>query len=780
MKEFLLLPIVPVILYILLILVLLGVAIIIIKNIIRIIIAMHEEKEAAKGTVQLSDLKNKSVVTKTNAIRAMVAPDGVDPGPNSYFIISDGGRDVYIRTLTLSKLPKRTRFANTFVELMDFPNCTSSVYVCPISESTMSSKLNKHIMITDSEYIGAAGEPNRQRQLQQQYAESMRWAREIETGDNKFFNVGFLFSLYANSVDELNAISDSFRSLAIKKNIEISNCFALQAESYLANGPFNFAGNKKSGIKYHILDKKSVSTIYNYTQSTFSHKTGIPLGYDLFTHKPVIFDPYNHKSFVGAIYGPMGYGKSASIKMIVDRASLAGYRFAAVDSQTLKGTNGGEYNPVARLLNGVVFQLSSAADNILNLFDVRESKVLIRDESNPLSGTEQRALELNEKITLIVDSLLTIIQNQKTITDASMYVRMSKILTECCKVVYAQKGIYHGQPDSLYEERSIDGGLTVKVLKELPTLSDFYKQILRMELKNADISLDKIYSLIKDGLSDCIRGVYYCTESTSVQDNAGDDNSHNLRFFTKEEYEKLPVDQKDHMVKKYNLSEVIKVEGTSPYFDGQSTIDAAEKCPFINIDISQLPEGPKKTTARQIALGWINECIINKNSEDISSAEKLLIICDEVHENYKYEYGRKTIESIVRTGRKRNVAMLLSTQTISEYDEYPETRRILDLISFHFIFAQPHGEKETLKSKFGFTDSQINYIMNYIGQGGQNADASEASKHLGECCLFDKEQKQCCFLKIVYFAQHEASSVETRAEAVQQLYNIKPMAGANS
>lgn len=773
MRDFILSPLCTVILYILLLIVVLGLVIIIAKNIIRIIVTMHEEKEALKGTIQLSDLKNKSVTAKTNAVRRMVAPDGVDPGPNSYFIINDAGRDVYIRTLTISALPKRTRFANTFVELMDFPNCTSSVFVCPISESTMSSKLNKHIKIVDSEYIGAAGEPNRQRQLQQQYAESMKWAREIETGDNKFFDVGFLFSLYADSPQELNRITDSFHSLAIKKNIEVSNCFASQAEAYLANGPFNFSGNQKSGINYISLDKKCVSTIYNYTQSTFTHKTGIPLGYDLFTHEAVIFDPYNHKSFIGGIYGPMGYGKSASIKMIINRASLAGYRFAAVDSQTLKGTNGGEYNPGARLLNGVVFQLSSAADNILNLFDLRESKVLIRDVSNPLSGTEQRALELNEKITLIVDSLLTIIQNQKTITDASMYVRMSKILTECCKVVYAQKGIYHGQPDSLYEERSVDDGLMVKVLKELPTLSDFYKQILRMELKNTDSSLDKIYSLIKDGLSDYIRGVYYCTEPTSVEGNTGGDNTHNLRFFTKEEYEELPVDQKDHMIKRYHLSEVIKVEGTSPYFDGQSTIDAAEKCPFINIDISQLPEGPKKTTARQIALGWINECIINKNSEDISSAEKLLIICDEVHENYKYEYGRKTIESIVRTGRKRNVSMLLSTQTISEYDEYPETRRILDLISFHFIFAQPYSEREVLKQKFGFTDSQINYIVNYIGQGGQNADDSEASKHQGECCLFDKEQRKLSFLKIVYFAQHEAVSVETKADRVQGLYNIR-------
>lgn len=767
MNEFLMSPACIIIIYVLLLLTVAGLIVIIVKNIIRSIIAIHEAKEAAKGTVQLSDLKNKSTVAKTNAIRRMVAPDGVDPGPNSYFIINDGGRDVYVRTLTISGLPKRVRFANTFVELMDFPNCTSSVYVCPISESSMSSQLNKHIMITDSEYIGAVGEPNRQRQLQQQYNESMRWAREIETGDNKFFEVGFLFSLYADSPTELNNLSDSFRNLAIKKNIEISNCFALQAQAYLANGPFNFAGSKKHGIKYHKLDKKAVSTIYNYTQSTFSHKTGIPLGYDLFTRKPVIFDPYNHKSFIGGIYGGMGLGKSASIKMICDRASLQGYRFAAVDSQTLKGTNGGEYNPIARLLNGVVFQLSSNTDNVLNLFDVRESKMLIRDPGSVLSGTEERHLALNETIQLAVENLLTIIQNQKPIKDTGISVRMSKILTDCCKDIYAQKGIFHGRPDSLYEERTMGDGVSLgRVLKELPTLSDFYKQILRMELKNTDVSLSGVYSLIKDGLADNIRGVYYCYE------DAGDEYT-KLRFFTKEEYENLPVDVNDHSIKKYNLSRVTAVEGTSPYFDGQSTIDATEKCPFINIDISQLPDGAKKTTARQIAMGWINECVINKNSEDISSAEKLLIIFDEVHENYAYEFGRRAIMSIVRTARKRNVAMLLSTQTISEYSNYPETRAILDLISFHFIFSQPYGERENLKTKFGLTESQINYITNYIGQGGQNADASEASKHQGECCLFDKEQRQCCFLKIVYFTHTEAASVETKAEEVQKLYNIK-------
>lgn len=730
--------------------------------------AIRDNLERKNQKVDIDVIKNTDYTEESEdrkglAIRRMVCANGIDTAPNSYMSINDGGRDVYVRSFTISKLPSRTTFANTFSELMDFPNCTSSVYVNPISEAEMSKKLNKHITVVDSEFVGAAGNPNRRRQLQNQYVESMNFAREIETGDNKFYNVGFLFSIYADSISELNNISDNFRSIALKKGIEISSCYAAQAEAYVTNAPFNKVKAKSSimdsnCVKFFMMDKYSVSTIYNYKESTFSHRTGILLGNDLNTGKPFVYDLYNHKSFIGICYGSMGYGKSATIKMIATRASLAGYRFAAVDSQTLKGTNGGEYNPLCRKLNGTVFQLSSDSDNVLNLFDVSISKTRDMKEDSLLGGVERDTLDLNSKIQLIEDNLLTIIQKTKEINDTEYYVRMGTILKDTCQEVYEEKGIFHGNPSSLYEEVT-DGITTGKVLKQLPTLTDFYKRILRKSVLNDDSSLDKCYNLIIDGLSDYVRPICF----TKISKTPVSEEIYNNLIPNADGIRVLGMENG-------TSEEVVCVRGTSTYFDGQSTISRDYKSPFINIDISQLPEGPKKVIARQIAISWINECVINKNSEDIKSADKLMIIFDEAHENFKFQYGRSAIEKIVRTARKRNVAMIISTQTISEFDESEETRAIRDLASFHFIFAQPVSEKEVLKKQFGLTDSQIDTIINRLGTGGSNATPEEIAAHQGELCVYDKEVKRCCFIKVAYFKNQEAAVVETKAENVEALY----------
>lgn len=720
-----------------------------VKGIIRAFEAKNEkiDKEETKK-IDFATIKNDE---KGTILRQMVAPDAIDPAPNSYLRLIEGGREVYVRSFTITKLPSRTKFANTFAELFDYPDCTSSVFVEPINEEEMSKKLNKHITVVDSELVGASS-PNRRRQLESQYHEAMGWAHEIETGDNKFFNVGFIFSIFDSSVQNLNNSSDNFRSLAVKKGMEISSGFALQAEMYMLNGPLNRSQTLKgnvSGIKYFMMDKYSVSTIYNYTSVNFSHKKGIPFGLDMLTGKPVIYDIYNHKSFCGIIYGPMGYGKSATIKIIAARASISGYRYAAVDSQPLKGLGMGEFSPLAKQLGGIVFQLSSDSEEVLNLFDVSANKKLVEKEK---TRYEIDDLDLDSKINLVEDNILTIVQKTKEINDAEKYVRIGKIINDVCQTIYGEKGIKQSVPKSLYDESGN--------LKQMPTLTDFYKVVLKKAAINEDETLVSLYNLLIDGLADYVKPIFYSKQT--------------LQFFSEEDYEKIPVNPAGQRFVTYmdgRMEEIVAVKGTNTYFDGQSTISSEEKAPFINIDISQLPEGPKKVVARQIAISWINECVINKNSEDIRSADKLLVIFDECHENFEYEYGRKAIEKIFRTARKRNVAMLLSTQTISEFDVYPETQRIRDLASFHFIFAQPDSEKEVLKNTFSLTESQINKVTNWIGGVGiRENEGDDKVSHQGEMCIYDKETKKCAFVAMEYWPEVEGPVTETNAAKLEALY----------
>ena len=270
------------------------------RNLRRQMDAAHQEK------IRDDNLRNIDYDTlgrkeKSTVIRNIVTPDAIDPGPNKYMVISDGGKDIYVRSFTIKALPNRVRFANTFSDLMNFKNCMSSIFIAPIAEDVMLNKFNNHIKILDGEKSDAIekGNSNRSRNLSGQLNDANRYAGQIEAGNTKFFSVGFLFSIHANSIKELNTATDQFRAISLKHNIKISNCYAVQAEAYAMNGPWNKQVKVRTGkvpfdgVHYFYMDKRSISTIYNYTQMSFSHKSGVILGLDMFTAAPVIYDTFD-------------------------------------------------------------------------------------------------------------------------------------------------------------------------------------------------------------------------------------------------------------------------------------------------------------------------------------------------------------------------------------------------------------------------------------------------------------------------------------------------------
>lgn len=726
----------------------------------------HDESD--KEYLRTLDYSKLNAEKKANVIRRMIAPDGVDPNPLGYMVINDKGKDIFIRTFTIEKLPKRTTFANTFADLLDYPDCTSSIYITPISESKMIRKFDKHINVLEAEWIHAAGDTNRQRKLNSQFSETEGWAQAVECGENSFYNVGFLFSIHAESLEGLNKLSDDFRGKALNKSIDVSSCFGVQAEAYLSNAPLckiytSLDGGLgfSSAVKMHQMDKYSASTIYNYTQSDFSHKDGVPIGRNLVTHRPVVFDLFDssHDGYTAIICGKTGTGKSLTIKALCSRYALHGYRFVAIDSQARRGTSEGEYAGIAELLpNGANFMIRSDSPNIMNIFEVEESLKFVRDSAS--TGHEVRTLELNEKIAQVVNTLLTMVQGEQKIKDFQMGAFINRVLVDNVTKVYNDFGIYDRKPDSLYEmgEYIKDGKMTSgKIKKKLPTISDFYKVLLQAQSRNTDETYDSAFKVIVAALRDYVKELYYSDKT--------------LKFFSAEEFEKLPLKDANDSTRRWenpkgDIEDVYAIRGVRAYYDGQSTISINKDCTFANIDISQLPES-EKVLARQIGIDFINENFIKKNSESLKAADKLVAIFDEAHENFAYEYCLRTIDNIVRTARKRNTSIILSTQSVKEFDNHAETQSILRNTAVKFVFKQDYQDRDYLIRALGITESQVDMILEL---GGDPDEDSDRNARRGEVCIIDN--KRVCFCKVDYLKSVEALACETSAEALEQLFKV--------
>lgn len=692
---------------------------------------------------------NEQLKMKVQGAREIVAPDGVNPNPLSYFVLHDAGHDIYVRCFTIDSLPKRTVFASTFPALMNFSRTAVSVFIEPMTEGKAEHMLDTAIMEIETNIITAENDSNRNmlRKLNAKLIETESWANRIETGENSLYHVYFLFTLMASSLEQLNYESDSFRSLAKEKQIIISACYAVHSEAYFSGMPLNsrfysrVGPVKVVGLKRHTMDKLSLSSIYNHTQTDFIHENGVILGRNMNTWKPVSFDCYDtsHNGYNIVFCGMTGTGKSATMKILASRYIAKNrYRFLCIDSQA-KG-NRGEYAMVADVQCGVNYQVKIDSNMVLNPFELHEE-----EEWSELEG-DYVVLRLKDKIEDAKSNMMILIQGGKERADFELTVHLERIVTDVVSELYEERQIFDGDIESLYEPVSEKNGMlsSGKVRKALPTLTDFYKKILIRGKHNEIEEHKKAYRIILDSLKDRVKELYYCPGC--------------LTFYSRNDYSVSQVCSCKGRIR--------AIRGVKSYYDGQSTVQINKDARFTNIDISQLPDH-ERAIARLIALSFATEQFIKRNAINPKKTESLGVICDELHENLVSPIAVQKLDYVSRTSRKRLVSLWTATQALKDYDRTPETVAMLTQAAVKFVFKQDYQDKSWIKEALNLTSGQVERIMEL---GGDPSDDKNSDRK-GEVCIVDNGK--VCFCKVDYLKSAEAVYVETDARYLQHMYGGK-------
>lgn len=617
--------------------------------------------------------EKKTSIFKPPSIREKIAPDGINASLLDYFVINDGGKNVYVRNFYIDKLPREATFSVTFHKLLNFPNATSSIFIKPLVDGEAIKELDAQINSLGSEEDIALEkkDENRARKMRGKVTEAEEWAKSIDSGQNNMYHVGFLFSIYALSLEELEIKSGDFKSYASEKRIEISATYACHAEAYVENLPLN---KLSTLIKYHTLDKHAVSTIYSHTNGELYHKNGIMLGVNLFSGKPIIYDLYDksHNGYSIAVFGITHSGKSTFMKCLSNRLEPFGYRFVCLDTQVVNGR--GEYSDICDRLNGVNYVVSPKSSLTLNLFEL-STEVL----EDTITHVEKETLNLTEKIIDVTNMLLSIIQiNNELESKDSIFIK--RLLADTVEFLYRQKGIIDGNPQSLYTSGSLfkDGKLTSGLVKkELPTISETYAKIYKDKLNNSNPNFDIAYDIVLASLKDYVKELNICPKCGEINCSC--------------DVEKL------------------NIKGVQPYYDGQSTISIDNSTPFVNIDISSLHESAKPV-AIEVALNFILENFIKKNSQNVQKASRLMVFLDETHHCFKYPSAREFIGSGYRTARKYNVGIATLVQNVVDYEPYPDMQPIITNSCSKFILRQDLLANKFLLEKMLLTPAQVEKI----------------------------------------------------------------------
>ena len=710
-----------------------------------------ERKEAENQKImemQYSYLKQSPLFyAERKSVKEFVAPDALDPNNYGYVKVVDAGRNVYLRNYYIEKMPRNTRFASTFAELYNVRNIMSQTRIEPLENAKAIQKLDSQIRDLDTELSTAqkAGNRNRYRKIQHKMGDTEGWARELESGRNRIFNVTMMFQSYADSLEKLNAQGADFHTKALGKNISVVSCYGSEPEAYKSGFTTNQIFASKKGpiktttAKVHQMDLYSLATIFNHTRASFYHKNGVYLGRDLSTHRPITFDPYDASMEAHNIIfaGKTGTGKSATIKMFLSRAADFGLKYCSVDMEA-KGTQG-EYSILTSRLGGANYKVSADSKEIVNLFEVSEEQ-----EYDENSGQEHTVLHLIEKISIISGILVTMItygkKEQPTFQEATV---MESIIEDIVAYLFEVRGIQDGEPESLY---AATAGYTL-TKKPLPTITELYIEVLKRQKRNTYEHHTRGYALILDGLKKYVRELYYVPDIVKV--------------LTGDEYNQLPMDNEGHRYYKTEdetRRDVIAIRGTRPFYDGQSTIKVDLDTPAINIDVSQLPENDRPL-GLVIASNYLNENIIKKNSANPKKLRKRAILLDEAHRTFPYPELRRFWSDLYRSARKRYIAPICCTQSLEDFRLYDETKEIVKQSPMIFLLRQDAVDKDYIQETTQMSPGQMDRLFRL---GGATEDGGAAEK--GQVCMVIN--KRAVFVQIDYLKETEMDVVETDQQKI--------------
>ena len=610
------------------------------------------KKEEENLKLQQNNNDNEEILRK-QTIKELIAPSGIDASDIDHLeIISNVKR--YARSFFISTLPRMCTFPELFRDMYFFGDINTSIYITPVQEAKSQNELNRVINELETERIVAVdkGNINRESILSQKKYEAEQLRDEIAAGYNKLYEASIISTIFAYNMQDLERMTKLLATEMSKNLVGVKTAWAIQDEAFRSNVPLM----KNSIDKTHTFDRRSMATVFPFTESEVGHATGIPLGFNRQTGTPIMFDNF-HQSLTNynmVVFAKSGAGKSVTMKTLISRSSvLMGVESLALDAE-------GEYSIVAESLGGINVVLSPTSKTVINLFDIETET--IKDE---ITGREKTILNVENKVEDVTQSLLTMARGSTRSKEVNELTK--QIIAESVAEEYRETGIT-SDPNSLYQNNGNlnRNGQLYRDKKIMPTIGSWYRRIVQKAKDNDNVDYQFHYSyLIK-------------------------------------------------VMKQY----VREYKGQMAYFDGQSTFELLEGSPFINLDISQLEEKFARPLAQQILLTWIWEKFVKKNSEDRSRATKKIVIVDEAWMLLPFPEAVDFLNTMARRARKRNVSLAVVSQRFQDFYEKPEAQVVLTSSDTKLFLAQDKSEINYLKEVFKLSEGEAGFLTTCsIGQG---------------------------------------------------------------
>lgn len=209
----------------------------------------------------------------------------------------------------------------------------------------------------------------------------------IRRGQQKLFHVSIYATLVAESLEELNDITNSLKSSLSARLFYIKTAQYQQIEGLQSTLPRgeNVLAQRRN------LDSETAALTFPFVSSELVQPGGILYGVNNSNNSLVIIDRFSLHNANSITFAQSGSGKSYTTKVEILRQLMQGTKVIVIDPER-------EYQNLASSVGGAYIKLSAQSEQKLNPFDMATTS----RSSEQLSSHAQ---DLTDVISLMVDGL---------------------------------------------------------------------------------------------------------------------------------------------------------------------------------------------------------------------------------------------------------------------------------------------------------------------------------------------------------------------------------------
>jgi conjugal transfer ATP-binding protein TraC len=304
---------------------------------------IEEEKAFRRGVISVLDLISPAAM--------QIFPDHLRLG------------DKFVRTIFIIGYPRYIS-VGWFAPVINLNEVFDvSMFFYPVDTAIILKQLKKKVgsleaqIISDAEK-GAARDPLRETALK-----DIEYLRDALTqGIEKFFQFSLYVTIYSNTKEELDKLSDQVEDIFGSRLVYSKKVFFQSEQGFNSTLPLC---NDELYITFNMNSSPAASS-FPFISSDLTSDHGILYGINRHNNSLILFDRFSLQNANNVVFATSGAGKSYAIKLEVLRSLMMGTDVMIIDPEF-------EYKHLAESVGGTYINISLASEEKINPFDLPKS-----------------------------------------------------------------------------------------------------------------------------------------------------------------------------------------------------------------------------------------------------------------------------------------------------------------------------------------------------------------------------------------------------------------------